>query len=421
MKEQQGIRNLYELVSRAHLEHFKKYPIIPKSLLMQLRDGLILGSACEAGEVFRAVTGRRSMRELQRLASFYDFLEIQPICNNAFLIRSGTAAGEEELRDYNRKIVKLGRLSGKPVVATGDVHFLEPHEEKFRRILLSNKFSDCDEPLPLYFKTTAEMLEEFAYLGEETAREVVVLNPNRIAELIQEVAPLPTGLFPPKIENSEQQLKDLCYEKMHRLYGDEPPKLVSDRMEEELNNICSRGYDVIYMSAVKLVQKSNEAGYLVGSRGSVGSSLVAYMSGITEVNALPAHYRCPKCRHVDFASGEKYACGADMPDAACPVCGEILTKDGYNIPFETVLGFGGDKVPDIDLNFSGEYQARAHRDTIELFGADHVFRAGTIGTIAEKTAYGYVKKYNEERGISNICKRYWNCGNCRSHCFLPLF
>ena len=399
VKEQQGIRNLYELVSRAHLEHFKKYPIIPKSLLMELRGGLILGSACEAGEVFRAITGRRSMRELQRVAAFYDFLEIQPLCNNAFLIRSGTASGEEELRDYNRKMIKLGKLLNKPVVATGDVHFLEPHEEKFRRILLSNKFSDCDEPLPLYFKTTAEMLEEFAYLGEETAREVVVENPNRIAELIQEVAPLPTGLFPPKIENSEQQLKDLCYGKMHRLYGDEPPKLVVDRMEEELNNICSRGYDVIYMSAVKLVQKSNEAGYLVGSRGSVGSSLVAYMSGITEVNALPAHYRCPKCRHVDFAAGEGYACGADMPDALCPECGEKMVKDGYNIPFETFLGFGGDKVPDIDLNFSGEYQARAHRDTIELFGADHVFRAGTIGTIAEKTASGYVKKYNEERGI----------------------
>ncbi len=399
VKEQKGIRNLYELVSRAHLEHFKKFPIIPKSLLMELREGLLLGSACEAGELFRAVTGRRSMRELRRIAEFYDFLEIQPLCNNAFLLRSGTAGSEEELRDYNRKIVRLGELTGKPVAATGDVHFLEPRDEKFRRILLSNKFSDCDEPLPLYFKTTDEMLAEFSYLGEEKAREVVVENPNRIAGLIDEVAPLPTGLFPPKIENSEQQLKDLCYEKMHRLYGDDPPALVKERMETELGNICSRGYDVIYMSAVKLVQKSNEAGYLVGSRGSVGSSLVAYMSGITEVNALPAHYRCPGCRHVDFESGKDYACGADMPDRDCPVCGTRLVKDGYNIPFETFLGFGGDKVPDIDLNFSGEYQARAHRDTIELFGAEHVFRAGTIGTIAEKTAYGYVKKYNEERGI----------------------
>ena len=398
VKEQKGIRNLYELVSRAHLEHFKKYPIIPKSLLTELREGLIVGSACEAGEIFRAVTGRRSMRELMRLAAFYDFLEIQPICNNAFLIRSGTAGSEEELRDYNRKVVRLGEAMSKPVAATGDVHFLEPREEIFRRILLSNKFSDCDEPLPLYFKTTEEMLEEFAYLGEDKAREVVVENPGKIADMVEEVAPLPTGLFPPKIENSEAQLKELCYDKLHRLYGDEPPKLVSDRMEEELNNICSRGYDVIYMSAVKLVQKSNEAGYLVGSRGSVGSSLVAYMSGITEVNALPAHYRCPGCRHVDFEAGAAYACGPDMPDARCPVCGTKYVKDGYNIPFETFLGFGGDKVPDIDLNFSGEYQARAHRDTIELFGADHVFRAGTIGTIAEKTAYGYVKKYNEERG-----------------------
>jgi len=398
VKEQQGIRNLYELVSRAHLEHFKKYPIIPKSLLMELRGGLLVGSACEAGEVFRAVTGRRSMRELERIASFYDFLEIQPLCNNAFLLRNGTAKSEEELKDYNRKVVKLGELTGKPVVATGDVHFLDPKDETFRRILLSNKYTDCDEPLPLYFKTTDEMLSEFSYLGEAKAREIVVENPGAIADAVSEVAPLPTGLFPPKIERSEEQLKELCYDKLHRLYGDEPPALVTERMETELTNICSRGYDVIYMSAVKLVQKSNEAGYLVGSRGSVGSSLVAYMSGITEVNALPAHYRCPNCRHSDFAAGEGYACGVDMPDADCPHCGTRMVKDGYNIPFETFLGFGGDKVPDIDLNFSGEYQAQAHRDTIELFGADHVFRAGTIGTIAEKTAYGYVKKYNEERG-----------------------
>ena len=399
VKEQKGIRNLYEMVSRAHLEHFKKYPIIPKSLLMELREGLIVGSACEAGEVFRGITGRRSMRELRRVAEFYDFLEIQPLCNNAFLLRNNTARSEEELMDYNRKVVRLGEELGKPVVATGDVHFLDPKDEVFRRILLSNKFSDSDYPLPLYLKTTEEMLEEFAYLGEEKAYEVVVKNTNAIADSIEEVAPLPTGLFPPKIENSEQQLKDLCYSKLHRLYGDDPPQMVLERMETELNNICSRGYDVIYMSAVKLVQKSNEHGYLVGSRGSVGSSLVAYMSGITEVNALPAHYRCPKCRHVDFESGEGWACGVDMPDAFCPVCGTKYDKDGYQIPFETFLGFGGDKVPDIDLNFSGEYQSRAHKDTIDLFGAEHVFRAGTIGTIAEKTAYGYVKKYNEERGI----------------------
>ncbi len=398
VQEQKGIRNLYEMVSRAHLEHFKKYPIIPKSLLMELREGLLIGAACESGEFFRAVSGHRSDRELKRIAAFYDFLEIQPLCNNAFLIRNGTAEDEEELRDFNRKVLRIGDEMGIPVCATGDVHFLDPKDEIFRRILLSNKFSDCDEPLPLYFKTTEEMLAEFSYLGEDRAREVVVDNPRRIADSIQEVAPLPKGLFPPKIENSEQQLKELCYDKLHRLYGDDPPKLVQERMETELNNICSRGYDVIYMSAVKLVQKSNAAGYLVGSRGSVGSSLVAYMSGITEVNALPAHYRCPNCRHVDFESGEGYACGVDLPDALCPVCGTPYIKDGYQIPFETFLGFGGDKVPDIDLNFSGEYQAQAHRDTIELFGADHVFRAGTIGTIAEKTAYGYVKKYMEERG-----------------------
>ena len=398
VKEQQGIRNLYELVSRAHLEHFRKYPIIPKSLLMELRDGLIVGSACESGELFKAIVGRRSMRELMRIAEFYDFLEIQPLCNNAFLLRNGTARSEEELRDYNRKLLKLGQLLGKPVVATGDVHFLDPKDEVFRRILLSNKFDDCDEPLPLYFKTTDEMLEEFSYLGAENARAVVIDNPRAIADSCLDVAPLPTGLFTPKIENSAQQLHDLCYEKMHRLYGDDPPELVTGRVEEELGNICSRGYDVIYMSAVKLVAKSLEAGYLVGSRGSVGSSIIAFLSGITEVNALPAHYRCPKCRHVDFETGANYACGVDMPDALCPECGTKYVKDGYNIPFETFLGFGGDKVPDIDLNFSGEYQAQAHRDTIELFGADHVFRAGTIGTIAEKTAFGYVKKYMEERG-----------------------
>lgn len=399
VKNQRGVRNLYELVSRAHLEHFKKQPIIPKSLLMELRDGLIIGSACENGELFRAVTGRRSMRELVRIAEFYDFLEIQPICNNAFLVRNGTADSEEQLRDYNRRIVALGELTGKPVVATGDVHFLEPEHEIFRRILLSNKFDDCDQPLPLYFKTTDEMLDEFSYLGQEKAYEVVVTNSNLIADMCEEIAPLPTGLFTPKIENSAEGLKELVYGKMHRLYGDEPPRLITERIEDELSNIIGRGYDVIYMSAVKLVAKSNEAGYLVGSRGSVGSSLVAYMSGITEVNALPAHYRCPKCRRSDFEAGRDYGCGVDMPDASCPECGTPYEKDGYDIPFETFLGFGGDKVPDIDLNFSGEYQARAHKDTIELFGADHVFRAGTIGTIAEKTAYGYVKKYLEERGM----------------------
>lgn len=398
VKEQKGIRNLYELVSRAHLENFKKYPIIPKSLLLKLREGLIIGSACENGEIFRAVTGRRSMRELKRLSEFYDFLEIQPLCNNAFLVRTGKASDEEQLREYNRKIVRLGELTGKPVVATGDVHFLEPHHEIFRRILLSNKFDDCDEPLPLYFKTTDEMLEEFSYLGRDKAREIVITNPNLIADMCQDVAPLPKGLFTPKIENSAEELKSLVYGRMRELYGENPPEIVTKRVEDELGDIIRCGYDVIYMSAQKLVAKSNAAGYLVGSRGSVGSSIVAFLSGITEVNSLPAHYRCPKCKHTDFDSGKGYGCGIDMPDALCPVCGAEYAKDGFDIPFETFLGFGGDKVPDIDLNFSGEYQASAHKDTIELFGAEHVFRAGTIGTIAEKTAYGYVKKYLEERG-----------------------
>jgi DNA polymerase-3 subunit alpha (Gram-positive type) len=398
VKEQKGIRNLYELVSRAHLEHFRKYPIIPKSLLIKLRDGLLIGSACENGEIFKAVTGRRSMRELKRLSEFYDFLEIQPLCNNAFLVRTGKAADEEQLKDYNKKIVLLGELTGKPVVATGDVHFLEPHHEIFRRILLSNKFDDCDEPLPLYFKTTTEMLEEFSYLGKAKALEIVVTNPNLIADMCQNVAPLPKGLFTPKIENSAEELKSLVYGRMRELYGDQPPAIVTKRVEDELGDIIRCGYDVIYMSAQKLVSKSNAAGYLVGSRGSVGSSIVAYLSGITEVNSLPAHYRCPKCKHTDFESGKGFGCGTDMPDAFCPDCGAEYDKDGFDIPFETFLGFGGDKVPDIDLNFSGEYQASAHKDTIELFGAEHVFRAGTIGTIAEKTAYGYVKKYLEERG-----------------------
>jgi DNA polymerase-3 subunit alpha (Gram-positive type) len=398
VKEQKGVRNLYELISRAHLENFRKHPIIPKSLLIKLRDGLLIGSACENGEIFKAVTGRRSMKELIRLSEFYDFLEIQPRCNNAFLIRSGKAANDDMLCEYNRRIVQLGEITGKPVVATGDVHFLEPQHEIFRRILLSNKFDDCDEPLPLYFKTTDEMLEEFSYLGEDKAYEVVVTNSNLIADMCGDIAPLPKGLFVPKIENSAEELKSLVYGRLNKLYGETPPEIVTKRVEAELGDIIGCGYDVIYMSAQKLVAKSNAAGYLVGSRGSVGSSLVAYLSGITEVNSLPPHYRCPKCRHADFESGKGYGCGVDMPDMLCPVCGTEYEKDGYDIPFETFLGFGGDKVPDIDLNFSGEYQASAHRDTIELFGAEHVFRAGTIGTIAEKTAYGYVKKYLEERG-----------------------
>lgn len=399
VKNKTGLKNLYEIISKAHLEHFKKNPIIPKSLLLQYREGLIIGSACEAGEVFDAVSRRKSDEEIARLCKLYDYLEIQPICNNHFMLDNGSAKNEEELRDFNRRIVELGEKLGKPVVATGDVHFLEPEDEIYRHILLSGRgFSDADRPLPIYFKTTDEMLEEFSYLGEQKCQEVVIDNTVAIADMCDSIKLLPDDLFAPKIENSAEDLQKLVYDRMHELYGENPPQIVQDRVDTELHDILDRHYDVIYMSAQKLVSKSLEAGYLVGSRGSVGSSIVAYMSGITEVNALPAHYRCSNCQHSDFEGGKGYGCGADMPDKICPVCGETLIKDGFDIPFETFLGFGGDKVPDIDLNFSGEYQSRAHKYTEELFGRDHVFKAGTVGTLAEKTAYGYVKNYLSERG-----------------------
>ena len=400
-KNQTGLRNLYKLVSLSHLEHFKRYPIMPKSLIDENREGLILGSACQAGELFEAVVRDKDWDELCHIASWYDYLEIQPICNNMFMLRKGIAASEEELRDFNRVIVRLGEELGKPVCATGDVHFLDPEDEIYRHILLASKgFDDSNESLPLYFKTTDEMLEEFSYLGKEKAREVVITNTNMVANWCDPIRPLPKGLFAPKLQNSDEELKNLVWSKAHELYGDQPPQIVVDRIEAELGDIIRCKYDVIYMSAQKLVQNSLEHGYLVGSRGSVGSSLVAFLSGITEVNSLPAHYRCPKCKHADFDFGPAngYGCGVDMPDAMCPICGTKYKKDGFNIPFETFLGFGGGKVPDIDLNFSGEYQSSAHRYTFELFGQSHVFRAGTIGKVALKTAYGYVKKYLEERG-----------------------
>ena len=401
VKNRVGLKNLYELISKSHLAHFRKVPIIPKSLLMRHREGLIVGSACEAGELFSAVVRNGSRAALRRIARFYDYLEIMPVANNAFMLERGAARSIEELRDFNRRVVSLGDELGIPVCATGDVHFIDPEDEIFRHILLGAKgFHDADNDNPLYFRTTDDMLDEFSYLGPDKAFEVVVTNTNKIADMVEgQVDLLPElRLYPPVIENSDGQLKELVYTRLHELYGPNPEQLIMDRVEHEMDTILGRHFDVIYMSAQKLVADSVAHGYLVGSRGSVGSSLVAYLSGITEVNSLPAHYLCPKCYHTDFASGVGYGCGADMPDKTCPVCGTELRKEGFDIPFATFLGIKGDKVPDIDLNFSGEYQANAHAYTRTLFGDDHVFKAGTVGTIAEKTAYGYVKKYAEEHG-----------------------
>ena len=406
-KNQLGLRNLYRLISESNLLYFKKFPRIFKSELLKYREGLIIGSACENNEVFQAVISGRSDEEVERIASFYDYLEVQPLSNNRFMLEAKRedeepiAQSEENLKQFNREIVELGHRLDKPVVATGDVHFLNPEDEIFRHILLATKgFDDADSPNPLYFRTTDEMLAEFAYLGEDVAQKIVVENPNLIADMCETVRPVPHNLFAPSIENSVEDLKALVYGKMHRLYGENPPELITKRVETELNDIINCHYDVIYMSAQKLVQNSLEHGYLVGSRGSVGSSIVAFMSGITEVNSFPPHYRCPNpdCKHTTFEVPSGFGCGADLPDEICPKCGTRYEKEGFNIPFETFLGFGGDKVPDIDLNFSGEYQANAHAYCTEMFGRSHVFRAGTVGTVAEKTAFGYVKKYLEERG-----------------------
>lgn len=400
VKNDVGLKNLYQLISESHLNHFKKRPIVPRSVLDRYREGLILGSACEAGELFRAIVAKKPWGELRRIADYYDYLEVQPIGNNMFMLRDGTAKDEQELREFNETVVKLGQSLQKPVVATGDVHFLNPQDEVFRRILMAGQgFSDADNQAPLYFKPTQEMLEEFSYLGTQKAFEIVVENPNRIAEMCEVIRPVPEGTYPPSIEGSAEDLQRICYTHARELYGDPLPKEIEDRIEAELQPIIHNGFDVMYMTAQKLIKKSNDAGYLVGSRGSVGSSVVAYFCGISEVNPLPPHYLCDECRSIEFDHSETYGCGADMPDKVCPKCGVKYRKDGFNIPFFTFLGFKAEKEPDIDLNFAGEYQTQAHRDCVELFGEGQVFKAGTIGTIADKTAYGYVRKYLEERGM----------------------
>ena len=402
VKNQAGLRNLYQLISKSFLEYYNKRPIMPRSELIRHREGLIFGSACEAGEVFRALTKGEPWEEIKRLASFYDYLEIQPIGNNNFMIAKGMAKDEEQLRDWNRDILRLADELGKPCCATGDVHFLEPEDEAFRRILMAGQgFSDADNQAPLYFKSTDEMLKEFSYLGEDRAYEVVVKNTNMIADMCDVIRPVPRENYPPHIDGCEDDLRNMCYEKAKRIYGDPLPEPVQARLDRELGSIIGNGYAVMYIIAQKLVTKSLADGYLVGSRGSVGSSLAAFMSDITDVNSLAPHYLCPDDKYLEWH--EEYSCGVDLPDKICPKCGKPLTKQGFNIPFETFLGFEGDKVPDIDLNFAGEYQSRIHWYTGEIFGHDHVFRAGTIGTVAEKTAFGYVKKYMEERGIE--CSR----------------
>ena len=405
-KNEVGRVNLYTLISKSHLEYYARRPRIPKSELSKYREGLIVGSACEAGELYQAILNEKSEQRIAKIVNFYDYLEIQPLGNNRFMIASDKITkvqNEDDLKNLNRQIVELGERFNKPVVATCDVHFMDPDDEVYRRIIMAGKgFSDADNQSPLFLRTTEEMLEEFEYLGSAKAKEIVIDNPNRIADMVEKITPVRPDKCPPVIPDSDKLLREICYQKAHSMYGEELPPVVTERLERELNSIISNGFAVMYIIAQKLVWKSNEDGYLVGSRGSVGSSFVATMAGITEVNPLSPHYYCENCHYSDFDSEEvrSYAggCGWDMPDKACPVCGKPLKKDGFDIPFETFLGFKGNKEPDIDLNFSGDYQSNAHKYTEVIFGAGQTYRAGTIGTLADKTAFGYVKNYFTERG-----------------------